>query len=232
SVVFITGPAPKFTRRCYLIRIENGTLLVSLIGRFGDYPPTDRDGFLAFAKELHSDLPSRIISDAEQLSRIVHHRFPASVRRHYENLALPDKFIAIGDALCTFNPIHAQGMSAAALQASLLGEILSEYRSQARGLDGIAGAFYSKVAEFNGTPWNLAAGFDFAFPQVRGERPADAEVRARYLAMLDQLQTQDPEIRRLMAEVFHLVRPLSALLEEPVASRVHALMQKPSPRES
>src|SRR5262249_10834519 len=152
SVVFITGPAPKFTRRCYLIRIENGTLLVSLIGRFGDYPPTDRDGFLAFAKELHSDLPWRIISDGEQLSRIVHHRFPASVRRHYENLALPDKFIAIGDALCTFNPIHAQGMSAAALQASLLGEILSEYRSQARGLDGIAGAFYSKVAEFNGTP--------------------------------------------------------------------------------
>jgi len=89
-----------------------------------------------------------------------------------------------------------------------------------------------KAAEFNGTPWNLAAGFDFAFPQVRGERPADAEVRARYFATLDQLQTQDPEIRRLMAEVFHLVRPLSALLEEPVASRVHALMQKPSPRES
>jgi hypothetical protein len=56
SLVFIVGPAPTFTRRGYVIRIENEALLVSLIGRFGDYPPTDREGFLAFAKELHSDL--------------------------------------------------------------------------------------------------------------------------------------------------------------------------------
>jgi len=50
SLVFITGPPPTFTRRGYIIRIENGSLLVSLIGRFGDYPPTDREGFLGFAK--------------------------------------------------------------------------------------------------------------------------------------------------------------------------------------
>ena len=55
-IIFITGPAPQFTRRGYVITIENGTLLVSLIGRFGDFPPTDKQGFLAFADELHSDL--------------------------------------------------------------------------------------------------------------------------------------------------------------------------------
>jgi hypothetical protein len=65
-LVFITGPAPHFTRRGYVITIENGTLLVSLIGRFGDYPPTDKHGFLAFANELHSDLAYRIIKDGEQ----------------------------------------------------------------------------------------------------------------------------------------------------------------------
>ena len=41
--------------------------------------------------------------------------------------------IAIGDALCTFNPIYAQGMSAAARQARLLGEVLREHLSQGRG---------------------------------------------------------------------------------------------------
>ena len=223
-LVFITGPAPTYTRRGYIIRIENGSLLVSLIGRFGDYPPTDREAFLGFARELHSDLAWRIIKDAEQLTSIAHHRFPVSVQRHYEELTMPDRFIAMGDALCTFNPIYAQGMSAAACQARLLGEVLSEHLSQGRGPDGIAGKFYSRATELNSSPWNLAAGFDFSFPQTRGERPAGTEERARYFAVLDRLQPESAEIRRLMTEVFHLVTPLSALLEEPLRSRVRARM--------
>jgi 2-polyprenyl-6-methoxyphenol hydroxylase-like FAD-dependent oxidoreductase len=134
-LVFITGTAPTYSRRGYIIRIENGALLVSLIGRFGDYPPTDREAFLGFARELHSDLAWRIIKDAEQLTSIAHHRFPVSVQRHYEELTMPDRFIAMGDALCTFNPIYAQGMSSAACQARLLGEVLSEHLSQGRGPD-------------------------------------------------------------------------------------------------
>src|SRR5208282_2346518 len=106
-----------------------------------------------FAKELHSDLAWRIIKDAEQLSPIAHHRFPTSAQRHYEELTTVDRFIAIGDALCTFNPIHAQGMSAAARQASLLGEVLSEHLSKAPKADGIAADFYARAAEFNSTPW-------------------------------------------------------------------------------
>jgi 2-polyprenyl-6-methoxyphenol hydroxylase-like FAD-dependent oxidoreductase len=223
-LVFITGPAPTFTRRGYIIRIENGGLLVSLIGRFGDHPPTDREGFLGFAKELHSDLAWRIIKDSEQLSPIAHHRFPASVQRHYEEATTVDRFIAVGDALCTFNPIHAQGMSAAARQGYLLRDVLSEHLSHGRGPDGIPAAFYSRATELNSTPWGLAAAFDFAFPQTRGERPAGTEQRARYFAVLDRLQIEDLGIRRLMAEVFHLVTPLSALLEEPLRSRVLAQM--------
>jgi hypothetical protein len=49
-LIFVTGPAPHFTRRGYLITVEDETLLVSLIGRFGDYPPTDKAGFFNFAK--------------------------------------------------------------------------------------------------------------------------------------------------------------------------------------
>ncbi len=224
SIVFITGPAPTFTRRGYIIRIENGSLLVSMIGRFGDYPPTDPEGFLAFAKELHSALAWGIIKNAEQQSPIAHHRFPTSVQRHYEELTSVDRFIAIGDALCTFNPIHAQGMSAAARQANLLREVLSAHLSQGRGPDGVAADFYSRAVELNSTPWNLAALFDFAFPQTRGERPSGSLERARYFAILDRLQATDPEVRRAMMEVSHLIRPLSALFEEPLSSRVRAHM--------
>jgi len=74
------------------------------------------------------------------------------------------------------------------------------------------------------TPWDLAAGFDFAFPQTRGERPPGIQERARYFAALDRLQVEDRQVQRLVAEVFHLVRPLSALQEEPLRSRVLARM--------
>jgi flavin-dependent dehydrogenase len=222
-LVFITGPAPHFTRRGYVITIENGTLLVSLIGRFGDYPPTDKDGFLGFASELHSDLAYRIIKDGEQLTPIAHHRFVSSAQRHYERMMLcPDGFLVIGDALCHFNPIYAQGMSAAALQAKILHEVLFEHAEQSQGVEGVAASFFHEAAEFNRTPWDLAASFDFAFPQTRGTRPPGIEKRAGYFAALDKLAQGDEGVLRLMTEVFHLVKPLSILQEEPLRSRVMA----------
>ena len=152
-LIFITGPAPHFTRRGYVITIENGTLLVSLIGRFGDFPPTDKEGFLAFAKELHSDLAYRIIKNGEQLTPIAHQRFASSVQRHYERMKpCPEGFLVIGDALCHFNPIYAQGMSAAAKQAVILQEILSEYAEQSLEVAAIASSFFPKAANFNREP--------------------------------------------------------------------------------
>jgi 2-polyprenyl-6-methoxyphenol hydroxylase-like FAD-dependent oxidoreductase len=220
-LIFITGPAPHFTRRGYVITIENGTLLVSLIGRFGDFPPTDKEGFIAFAKELHSDLAYRIVKDGEQLTAIAHQRFVSSVQRHYERMGhCPQGFVVIGDALCHFNPIYAQGMSAAAKQVEILQEILSDSAKQSRGLNGIASSFFTQAAEFNSTPWNLAAGADFAFPQTRGVRPPGTAEQARYFQQLDKLAQEDSEVLRLMTEVFHLVQPLSILREEPLRSRV------------
>ena len=78
------------------------------------------------------------------------------------------------------------------------------------------------VAKINRTPWSLAAAFDFAYPQTKGERPPGAEQEARYFAALDQLQRDDPALQQLVAEVFHLVRPLSVLRDEPLRSRVLA----------
>ena len=123
-----------------MITIENGTLLVSLIGRFGDFPPTDKQGFLAFADELHSDLAYRIITEAGAgFSPIAHHRFVSSLQRHFTSRSkfVSKGFLVIGDALCTFNPIYAQGMSAAAKQAKILQDILAEYTEQSRALSGI-----------------------------------------------------------------------------------------------
>jgi 2-polyprenyl-6-methoxyphenol hydroxylase-like FAD-dependent oxidoreductase len=82
--------------------------------------------------------------------------------------AFPKGFLVLGDALCTFTPIYAQGMSAAAQQADILRRVLSQCAAESAGLDGLASTFSARATEANSTPWNLAAAFDFAFPQTRG----------------------------------------------------------------
>jgi hypothetical protein len=51
---------------------------------------------------------------------------------------------------CHFNPIYAQGMSAAAKQAGILQELLSDCAKQSHGLGGITSSFFAQAAEFNG----------------------------------------------------------------------------------
>jgi hypothetical protein len=64
-----------------------------------------------------------------------------------------------------------------------------------------------------------------AYPRTRGERPADQE-RAEYFAAVDALAAEDLEVHRLIVEVLNLVKPLSALDEEPLRSRVLAWQQR------
>jgi 2-polyprenyl-6-methoxyphenol hydroxylase-like FAD-dependent oxidoreductase len=224
SLIFIVGPPPDFVKRGYVCAIEGDRLLVSLIGRF-IHPPTDDQGFFDFAKSLHSPLICQIIEETERLTPIAHHRVPISLQRHYERLTrFPERLLVLGDAVCCLNPVYGQGMSAAALQARALQQVLTEHGAQ-HGLDKIGAAFFPKIAEINSGPWALAANLDLAYPQTRGERSPAFKERAQYMAALDRLQADDIELQRLVMAVFHLARPLSALHEEPLRSRVLAHMR-------
>jgi len=215
------GPIPDCPNGAGLAQIENETWLVSLFGRFGEYPPTDEEGFLAFTKSLHTQRLYEIIQDAERISDIVQHRFPTSVQRHYERLvAFPERLLVLGDAISSFNPVYGQGMSSAALQVKALQELLTERAEDSRGLEGLAPVFFAKAAEVIATPWALAAASDFAYPKTTGDRPADMVESARYFASLDSLVGEDIQVHRLVSDVFNLAKPLSVLYEEPLRSRV------------
>jgi 2-polyprenyl-6-methoxyphenol hydroxylase-like FAD-dependent oxidoreductase len=220
-VLVFFPPAPGSPNGGILGEIEDNTWHVSLAGRFGNYPPADEEGFLAFAKSLYTPRLYDLIRGAKRVADIVPYRFPTSVRRHYERLPdFPEGFLVLGDAICSFNPVYGQGMSSAALQVGELQALLVERGEGSRSLDGVAPAFFSRAAEVAETPWTLAATQDLAYPKTVGERPPGMQQGARYFAALNELAEEDLEVHRLLTEVFHLAKPMSALMQEPLRSRV------------
>ena len=99
------------------------------------------------------------------------YRFPANRRRHYERLSeFPDGLVATGDSLCAFDPVLAQGMTVAALEARDLGALLAEHGDG----PGLARLFHARAAAHIDTPWSLVTD---AAPRSGGGVPAPAARR-------------------------------------------------------
>lgn len=233
KVHIFSAPPPNFPSNAVLEEIEGGVWHVTMAGRFGDYPPTDADGFSRFARSLHHPALYEMIKDAERVTDIVQYRFPTCVQRHYEQLgAFPERLLVLGDAICSFNPLYGQGMSAAALQVKALQQVLVQRAATTQGLTGLASSFFPRAAEAIFSPWTIAANNDLGFPKTHGPRPPDLEQAAMYFAAVDALAVDDVDVHRLMLEVFNLAQPLSALNAEPLQSRVLEILLKTPQRKA
>ena len=219
-VGFDLALAPDCPNGAIMEIIEGDLLHVTLAGRFGDYPPPNEAGFLAFAKSLHSPKLYELINRAERVSDITSYRYPTAVLRHYDRLPnFPDGFLVLGDAIASFNPIYGQGMSVAALQVRALQQLLAQRAAEADGIADVALSFFPIAAEIADHAWRLAADQDLAYPQTPGERPPDFNQRLAYFAAIVALTAEDIEVHRLLTEVLSLCKPLSALKEEPLQAR-------------
>jgi len=113
-----------------LLPMEGGRWMLTVGGYHGDAPPTDPDAYLDYVRGLPTPLLADVLERAEALTPVMTYRTPSNQRRHPERLRrLPAGFVALGDALCSFNPVYAQGMSSAVCQAEALGLSLASGRS-------------------------------------------------------------------------------------------------------
>jgi hypothetical protein len=185
----------------------------------GDSPPGDIGGFLEFAKSLRTSTVHDAIEGARRVGEIVRFLLPASVRRHFEQLArFPRGLIMIGDAICRFNPIFGQGMSVAAQEAVVLNRLLEARTGSSDPLDGLAQEYFGAIQGILASPWAVAES-DFVYPQTRRRRPADLEQRMKYRSALTKLAAEDASVHKLLMQVRHLLQPQSALLDQPIRSR-------------
>jgi 2-polyprenyl-6-methoxyphenol hydroxylase-like FAD-dependent oxidoreductase len=220
----ITYPhAPHSTAGALLLPLEGERWMVTAIGRFNEKPPGDRGGFLAFAAQLRTPTIYRAIERARWLGDVARFGFPTSVWRHFERLErFPRGLLPFGDAICTFNPVYGQGMSVAAQEACRLRELLAARAADPDPLAGLGSAFFSAARDVIETPWTMAAGLDFAYPQTGGQRPPDLASTLTFGAALLRLAAREPAVHELILEVLHLLKPHSAYRDPDLVRRVLA----------
>jgi 2-polyprenyl-6-methoxyphenol hydroxylase-like FAD-dependent oxidoreductase len=212
--VLIVGATPP-NRRCGVaVAFEKDHFIVTQVGYLGDRAPTDPTEFAAFALTLPSGMLHEIVRDKNPVGPLVTAKFPHSQRRRYEELTrFPKGLLVFGDALCSFNPIHGQGISVAALEAKLLGECL-------RSGGGLWQKFFTGAARIIDMPWAIAVGNDLRFEEVEGKRSRTARWQNAYIERLLTAATVDPAVALAFIRVVHLIEPLPSLFAPAVLLRV------------
>lgn len=205
---FLIPPAAPDTRGGVLLPIESDRWLLTLVGAHGDHPPTDPEGFAAFAATLPSPVLAEVLADHPPATENpTRYRFVAHVRHRYEDLdRLPDGLVPIGDAIASLNPVYGQGMSVAALEALELREALAD------GDDDLPRRFLARAGQVVEGAWRSAVGSDFRFPQTKGPKPPGTDLVNRYLARLVRRAHADDHLADTFLDAMLMKEPPTTLV--------------------
>jgi 2-polyprenyl-6-methoxyphenol hydroxylase-like FAD-dependent oxidoreductase len=209
DLAFIPAPTPDFPRGAFFYRLpgDDNRVELSLTGMLGDHPPTDPEGFTEFARSLPVPEIYETIKDAPAIDEPVKHQYPASVRRHYERLSrFPAGLLVLGDAVCSFNPLYAQGMTVTALESLVL-----ERHLEPGGIPD-ARAYFRDISREIDSPWDFSAGADLGYAGVEGKRTAKIRFANAYVARLQRAAVDDAELTNAFIRVAGLIDQPPALM--------------------
>ena len=194
-----------------LVRMEDDSWLFSVVGRLGDYPPTELPEFHRYAETLHQKRLAALLAQADPTSDIVHYRFRKSLRRRYDELlSFPAGLLPIGDAICRYNPLYGQGMTVAIRQARLLGTLLRD--TGAAPSPTLWKTFLSEAYQETRVPWLLATLVDLRDPLCKGDFPSEELPLLGSLAELQKgVMAGDAQAMQTIQELVMLTKRLDEL---------------------
>ncbi len=203
-------------RGCICQKIDGGRSIVTAYGILGDHPPTDPEGYLAFIKTLAAPDIYETLQHAEPINDPVAYKFPTNLRRHYQRMSdFPAGFLVIGDAVASFNPSYAQGMTVAALDSI----VLREHVNRDGEIDPLA-YFNDLATDAIDGCWQMAVGADLSFPEVQGERTPEILEAHAFIAQVQDAASRDGDVSRAYQRVIGLADHPSVLHEPHLEAKI------------
>ena len=215
----IMAKDPDMTRGGVLFPVENNQYICTLYGFSKDYPATDEAGFLAFAKSLRSDMIYRAIKVAHSLSPAKAFIKNSSSYYHYAESGIwPQGFLVLGDAVCSFNPIYGQGITAALLASEALANSLTKLNVGNPGWTRMA---QRKIVSAYHAPWTISSNEDQRWPATGGA-DTNFTLRAmhRFSNRIGIAATHDQQVAYAYIEVLHMMNSPAALLTPTMLLRI------------
>lgn len=205
--------------------IEGDRWLV-LISDYGDRRPgRDFGEFLALCR-AHPARPIRELPDAcEPASEVYVHRFPDSTRRDFDRLSrFPAGLVAVGDAVASFNPAYAQGMSVAAMHAVALDGWLREPGAA----EGSAYPYFRRVREVVDDAWHLSATQDRYLPHVNAAKPFGYQLRRAIDEAVRSATVTDEVVHRVFLNVMNMTATPDRLRRPEILWRAGLAAMRPT----
>jgi 2-polyprenyl-6-methoxyphenol hydroxylase-like FAD-dependent oxidoreductase len=208
-------PEPGRPTMFGFIGYENDTYMFGVGTMGGLQPPSQRAEMLEFADDLAPAHVLAALRTAEPLEDVGHYRVPSNRWRRYDKMRrIPKGLLVVGDAVCSFNPIYGQGMTVAALEATVLRDCLR------RGERDLPRRFFRASAKYVRIAWQTAVGSDLALPEITGSRPLLMRLSNAYLEKVLTAAENDAAVAGQFLRVIAMIDPPSRLMRPAFLLRV------------
>jgi len=210
----VVASTPDTQAGALALAVEDDRWLVSAVGFGNRRPGRTPAEFDAFLAGLRDPVMVDLTSALEPEGDIAVHRQTGNRRYAYGRVGdWRPGLLAVGDAMCAFNPVYGQGITEAACQAALLASALREPPTTLAGTRRLQRRL-GAVAEL---PWSVATSEDLRMPSSEGRQNRPQRLASVWTRRLAQLSTGgDESCTRAFSAVYHLMGSPLLLFSPPV----------------